>query len=114
MGIIDPDLPCRLLLHATSQFHTIDPINPRKRRKFSDVVVCYVDQSALLGGAEKSADIERIARTSGFTYVRVPLENAFTMADGSDAAFLAADVLDSTGSVFRSSLSPNLACNKNC
>ncbi|TPX67705.1 hypothetical protein SpCBS45565_g03593 [Spizellomyces sp. 'palustris'] len=79
---------CKLLLHLLSEFHEPDPSNLRKKRKFSDVVICHVDQSAVLGGEDKEAEVRRIGEESGFPYLHMPLESIFNNDDGSDGGAL--------------------------
>ncbi|KAI8905671.1 hypothetical protein DFJ77DRAFT_478576 [Powellomyces hirtus] len=77
-----------LLLEGMKRFHAIDPTNPRKRRKFSEMIVCYIDTAAVLGHSEKAVEIEQAAKEAGFEFFRVPLESVFLNPDGSDPGVL--------------------------
>ncbi|KAI8817586.1 uncharacterized protein EV422DRAFT_541273 [Fimicolochytrium jonesii] len=86
----------RLVIEGFKRFHTLDSENSRKKRKFSEIVICHVDQSSVFGKVvdAKEAGIENLVKSSGFTYIRVPIENVFAGPDGVDPGFLAASGAD--------------------
>ncbi|KAI9001643.1 hypothetical protein BC832DRAFT_562229 [Gaertneriomyces semiglobifer] len=92
----------RLLLHVLAQFH--NPGNEgvgKKPRKFSDVVVCHVDQSALLGDTDAPTAVEKIASAYGLEFIHVKLESVFENQDGSDPGlFMSEDVSDEDANAF--------------
>ncbi|KAJ3019441.1 Cytoplasmic tRNA 2-thiolation protein 2 [Thoreauomyces humboldtii] len=83
-----------LLLEVFKRFHAIDPGNLRQRRKFSDIVVCHVDTSAVLGRKATALEIERLVKASGLSFLRVPLESVFENLDGSDPGVLVPEGVD--------------------
>ncbi|KAJ3081706.1 Cytoplasmic tRNA 2-thiolation protein 2 [Quaeritorhiza haematococci] len=73
----------RTLLHAVHDFHNV---SARQRQKFSEIIVCHIDESCLLNPSSSastsasstlSTEVEEVVRGYGFKLVSVPLENVF-------------------------------------
>ncbi|KAJ3158163.1 Cytoplasmic tRNA 2-thiolation protein 2 [Geranomyces michiganensis] len=90
------------LLEVMKRFHAIDPANPRKPRKFSNVTVCYVDPSVILGYPEKAEHVAQASAAADFECVTVKLESMFLNPDGSDPGVVNVDGSDTEATLAKS------------
>ncbi|KAH9247999.1 hypothetical protein BASA81_014374 [Batrachochytrium salamandrivorans] len=96
--------PCsRAMLHTMASYCQLDPDNPRKKRRFPDFCVCYVDQSSLFPDhVSEISKIKSIVESYHRELHIVKLEDVF---DEHNATILNRDVATmETGQMIQKSL----------